>query len=106
MLEEITTLLGLHVYTNYGVYVGPITNLIVDLKKHNINSLFIEMSNENLVENGRSITIPYRWVQNVGDIVLLKYFPEHVELSDEQRRMFELEMEQLAAMPTEEMMQQ
>jgi hypothetical protein len=43
------------------------------------------------VEDSRSITIPYRWVQNVGDIVLLKHFPEHIELSDEQRRMFEVE---------------
>ncbi len=91
MLEEITSMLGLHIYTNYGVFVGVINNVILDLKKHRAQSLYVEQTNPTLVEDSRSITIPYRWVQNVGDIVLLKHFPEHIELSDEQRRMFELE---------------
>jgi sporulation protein YlmC with PRC-barrel domain len=91
MLEEITSMLGLHIYTNYGVFVGVINNVIVDLKKHRAQSLYVEQTNPTLVEDSRSITIPYRWVQNVGDIVLLKHFPEHIELSDEQRRMFEIE---------------
>ena len=91
MLEEVTSMLGLQIYTNYGVFVGVINNVIVDLKKHRAQSLYVEQTNPTLVEDSRSITIPYRWVQNVGDIVLLKHFPEHIELSDEQRRMFELE---------------
>ena len=95
MLEEITSLLGLQIYTQYGVFVGVINNVIVDIGKHRAHSLYIEQTNPTLVEDSRSITIPYRWVQNVGDIVLLRHFPEHVELSDEQRRMFELETQRL-----------
>jgi sporulation protein YlmC with PRC-barrel domain len=104
MLEEITSLLGLQIYTNYGVFVGVINNIIVDLKKHRANSLYVEETNPTLVEDSRSITIPYRWVQNVGDIVLLRHFPEHIELSEEQRRMFELEAQQMMEMapPPEE----
>ena len=103
MLEEITSLLGLHIYTNYGVFIGVINNVILDLKKHRAHSLYVEETNPALVEDSRSITIPFRWVQNVGDIVLLRYFPEHVELSEEQRRMFELEVQRMAGM--EEMVQ-
>ena len=94
MLEEVTSLLGLQIYTNYGVFVGIINNVIVDLKKHKAHSLYVEETNPSVVEDSRSITIPFRWVQNVGDIVLLRHFPEHIELSDEQRRMFELEDQQ------------
>lgn len=103
MLEEITSMLGLHIYTNYGVFVGVINNVIVDLKKHKAHSLYVEQTNPTLVEDSRSVTIPYRWVQNVGDIVLLKHFPEHIELSDEQRRMFEIEaMQIMEEMPAPE----
>ena len=103
MLEEITSMLGLHIYTNYGVFVGVINNIIVDLKKHKAHSLYVEQTNPTLVEDSRSVTIPYRWVQNVGDIVLLKHFPEHIELSDEQRRLFELEaMQMVEEMPAPE----
>ena len=101
MLEEVTSLLGLQIYTNYGVFVGVINNIIIDLKKHKAHSLYVEETNPAVVEDSRSITIPFRWVQNVGDIVLLRHFPEHVELSDEQRRLFELEDQK--RMYTEEM---
>jgi sporulation protein YlmC with PRC-barrel domain len=98
MLEEVTSLLGLQIYTNYGVFVGVINNIIIDVKTHKAQSLYVEETNPTLIEESRSITIPFRWVQNVGDIVLLRYFPEHIELSDEQRRMFELDAERFAAM--------
>jgi sporulation protein YlmC with PRC-barrel domain len=92
MLEEVTSLLGLQIYTNYGVFVGVVNNIIVDIKKHKADSFFVEETNPALVEASRSITIPYRWVQHVGDIILLKHFPEHVDLSDEERRRMEMEV--------------
>ncbi len=91
MLEEVTSLIGLQIYTNYGVFVGMVRNVIIDIKTHKAESFFVEETNSNLVEASRSITIPYRWVQYVGDIILLKYFPERVDLTDEQRRQMELE---------------
>jgi sporulation protein YlmC with PRC-barrel domain len=94
MLEEYTSLLGLQIYTNYGVFVGVVNNIILDVKKHRADSFFVEETNPSLVEASRSITVPYRWVQYVGDIILLKHFPEHVELSDEERRRLEQEQMQ------------
>lgn len=91
MLEEVTSLLGLQIYTHFGVFVGMVNNVIVDVKKHRAESIFVEETNPSLVEASRSITIPYRWVQNVGDIIILKHFPEHVELTEEQRRLLEQE---------------
>jgi len=96
MLEEVTSLLGLQIYTNYGVFIGVINNIILDISKHRVQSLYVEETNPTLVEDSRSITIPYRWVQYVGDIVLLRHFPEHVELTEDQRRIFELEAQRLS----------
>ena len=103
MLEEVTSLLGLQIYTNFGVFVGVVNNVIVDIKKHRAESIYIDETNPALVESSRSITIPYRWVQNVGDIILLKHFPEHVEMTDEQRRIMEMEV---AMPPMEEVTEQ
>ncbi len=91
MLEEVTSLLGLQIYTNYGVFIGVVNNIIVDIKKHRAESFFVQETNPTIVEASRSITIPYRWVQHVGDIILLKHFPERVEMSDEERRLWEIE---------------
>lgn len=94
MLEEVTSLLGLQIYTNYGVFVGVVNNVIVDIKKHKADSFYVEETNPSIVEASRSITIPYRWVQHVGDIILLKHFPERVELTDEERHRIEMEQMQ------------
>jgi len=102
MLEEVTSLIGLQIYTNFGVFVGVVSNVIVDIKKHTADSFFVEETNPTLVEASRSITVPYRWVQHVGDIILLKHFPEHVELSEEERRRFEQEQLQYSMQEPQE----
>lgn len=75
MLEEATTLNDLEVFTPWGVKIGDVTNLEIDSESMEIENIFIEETNDRLVENGESILIPYRWVQAVGDIVILKHFP-------------------------------
>jgi sporulation protein YlmC with PRC-barrel domain len=85
MLEEGTTLIGLQIYTNRGVFVGVVNNIIANLSNYKIDGLYVEATNPALVEASQPVTIPFRWVQNVGDIIVLKHFPTHVELSDRQR---------------------
>jgi sporulation protein YlmC with PRC-barrel domain len=78
MLEEASEIENLEVFTPWGVSVGLITSLEVDAESGEISSLFLEETNEKMVENGESILIPFRWIQAVGDIVLLRYFPEDI----------------------------
>jgi len=80
MFEEISEIIGLEVYTNTGILVGNVDNLVVDVDGCNIDGIFIAETNPLLVEDSKSVTIPYRWVRAVGDIVILKYFPKRVEL--------------------------
>jgi sporulation protein YlmC with PRC-barrel domain len=75
MLEEATSLNDLEVFTPWGVKIGDVTNLEIDSESMEIENIFIEETNDRLVTNGESILIPYRWVQAVGDIIILKHFP-------------------------------
>jgi sporulation protein YlmC with PRC-barrel domain len=50
----------------------------LDVTNDKIDGLFIGETNPQLVEGSRKVNVPYRWVQAVGDIVLLKYFPAKV----------------------------
>jgi sporulation protein YlmC with PRC-barrel domain len=80
VLEEISELIGLQVYTNQGVFLGNVNNLVVDVEKGAIDGLFVQETNPLLVEGSRAVSVPYRWIQSVGDIVVLRYFPKRVSL--------------------------
>ena len=91
MIEEITTLMNLQVYTNKGAFLGVVDNIEMDFERSAIGSLFIETPNPTLVEGSKSCLVPFRWVQSVGDIVILRYFPGRIELSAEERQMIMFE---------------
>jgi sporulation protein YlmC with PRC-barrel domain len=79
-LEEISEIIGLQVYTNNGVFLGNVNNLVVDVEIGAVDGLFVGETNPLLVEGGRAVSVPYRWIQSVGDIVILRYFPKRVSL--------------------------
>ena len=78
VLEEVSELIGVQVYTNKGVFLGNVNNLIVDIDSCRVDGLFITDTNPLLVEDSRNIAVPFRWVQSVGDIILLRFFPKRV----------------------------
>ncbi len=80
MLEEISELVGLQVYTHEGIFLGNVNNLVVDIDDSRVEGLFIGDTNPLLVEGSRAVSVPYRWIQSVGDIVILRYFPRRVSL--------------------------
>lgn len=78
LLEEVSELIGVQVYTNKGVFLGNVNNLIVDIDGCRLDGLFITDTNPLLVEDSRNIAVPFRWVSSVGDIILLRFFPKRV----------------------------
>jgi sporulation protein YlmC with PRC-barrel domain len=98
MLEEATTLIGLQIYTNHGVFVGVVNNIVANLNNYKLDGLYVEATNPALVEASRPVTIPFRWVQNVGDIIILRHFPKHVDLTEQERMQLMFEQGQYAEM--------
>lgn len=73
MIGEISTLLGLKVYTDEGRYVGVVKDLVLDIENRQIKSLAISDFNRTLINSrAKGILIPYRLVKAVGDIVIVK----------------------------------
>jgi sporulation protein YlmC with PRC-barrel domain len=79
MAREIDAFNGLRVYTNKGTYVGKVDNVALNLSNKRIRGLLLTGTNPNIIEGGRSILVPYRWVSAIGDIILLSFFPEKVK---------------------------
>ena len=78
MLEEVSEMIGLQVYTNGGIFLGNVGNVIVDVAGSTIDGLFVTDTNPLLVEDSKSVAVPYRWIQSIGDFVILGYFPKRV----------------------------
>jgi sporulation protein YlmC with PRC-barrel domain len=73
MHAEITSLLGLEVYTQKGVFVGKVDDAVLDPEQGVVSGLALGSVNKNLFDQkGKGIVIPYRWVTAVGDIILMK----------------------------------
>jgi sporulation protein YlmC with PRC-barrel domain len=88
--EEITTLVGREVYTKNGVFVGEVEDLRLDLDVEQVTGLALHQLNDELfgpdVESSRGVILPYRWVQAVGDVVIINDVVErlHQEPEDEE----------------------
>ncbi len=76
--DEVTSFLKLPVYTREGTYVGNVQNIFIDMDKKCISSLLVTNTNPSVVEGTVDVAVPYRWVNSIGDIVILSYFPDKV----------------------------
>jgi sporulation protein YlmC with PRC-barrel domain len=85
--EEITALVGREVYTNNGVFVGEVEDLRLDLDVQQVTGLALHQLNTELfgpeVESSRGVILPYRWVQAVGDIVIINDVVERLRTEAE-----------------------
>jgi sporulation protein YlmC with PRC-barrel domain len=83
MLEEISELIGLQVYTSKGIYLGNVNNIIIDISGAKVEGMFISETNPLLVEDSKNVSVPFRWIQSIGDIVILRFFPGRVAIKME-----------------------
>jgi len=86
MLVEATSLYDKEVYTQKGLYLGRVFEVLVDTNKNSIYELILGETNPTIVDDSRSIGIPYRWVQTVSEIVVLKYFPGKIHVKPKPAR--------------------
>lgn len=83
MLTEITELYGRPVYNPQGILIGEISDIILDTDREDIYGLYLERANTGIVENGSAISIPFRWIQAIGEIIILRKFPQTVKAPEE-----------------------
>jgi sporulation protein YlmC with PRC-barrel domain len=85
--QEITTLVGREVYTKNGVFVGEVEDLRLDLEARSVTGLALHQLNSELfgpdAAASRGVIVPYRWVQAVGDIVIINDVVERLRGEEE-----------------------
>ncbi len=86
--QEITTLVGREVYSNNGVFVGEVEDIRLDLDREAVTGLALHQLNGELfdaeVRSSRGVIIPYRWVQAVGDVVIVNDIVERLKQAEEE----------------------
>ena len=83
MLTEITNLQRLEVITDKGLSLGYVEDVIVDLETGEVYELLVSETNEELVEDGVPVGVPYRWVQSISRVILLKHFPGRIKRKEQ-----------------------
>jgi Uncharacterized conserved protein len=76
MDEKISKIKGLEIYTPKGIFVGIVDEVILNIPQRRVEGLFVSDANPYLADETVSISIPFRWVQSIGDVIILNRFPE------------------------------
>jgi len=81
--QEITNLVGREVYTNAGVFLGEVEDLRLNLDSEQVTGLAMHELNRELfadeMATAQGVIVPYRWVQAVGDIVIVSDIVERIQ---------------------------
>ncbi|HOX34140.1 MAG TPA: PRC-barrel domain-containing protein [Methanoregulaceae archaeon] len=77
MQTQITELFGLLIYTDKGMFVGEVEDVIIDVDNKKIDSIVVGKVNDQLVDlkNFKGLKIPYRIISAIDDIVLIRHLP-------------------------------
>jgi len=75
MLENINNIKGLEIYTPQGIFVGVADEVIMNIPEMSVTGIFVADANPVLVDENVSINIPFRWIQSIGDVIILNRFP-------------------------------
>jgi Uncharacterized conserved protein len=76
MNENIGKIKNLEIYTPGGIFVGIVDEIILNIPEMRVEGLFVADANPYLVDETVSISIPFRWVQSIGDVIILNRFPD------------------------------
>ena len=76
-VKNISEMMGKDVFTNKGVFCGKVADIEIDLNKYRVKALVVEASRGSflakIVGGRKGVIIPYRLVDNVGDVVIIKH---------------------------------
>ncbi len=77
METQITELFGLQIYTDKGMFVGEVDDVVIDVDQKKIEAIVVGKVNEELFElkNFKGLKIPYRIISAIDDIVLIRHLP-------------------------------
>jgi sporulation protein YlmC with PRC-barrel domain len=80
MHAEITSLLGLDVYTQKGVFVGRVDDIVLNPEQGEVSGLALGDLNRDLFDQkSKGVIIPYRWITAIGDIIIMRHLTKNAK---------------------------
>ena len=73
---SLSGLKGMDVYLPDGRFLGVIHETVIDGGEMKATHLFVTNTPSELVEGSVNLTLPWRWVRSIGEIVILRWFPK------------------------------
>jgi sporulation protein YlmC with PRC-barrel domain len=81
MHAEITSLLGLEVYTQKAVFVGRVDDIVLNPEQGEVSGLALGDLNKDLFDQkSKGIIIPYRWITAIGDIIIMRHLTRNAKV--------------------------
>lgn len=77
MKDQITNLIGLKIYSENGMFIGEVEDLVLDIDSKRMDAIAAGKLNPELVEikTHKGIKIPYRLVKSISDVVVIRHIP-------------------------------
>jgi sporulation protein YlmC with PRC-barrel domain len=77
METQITELFGLQIYTDKGMFIGEVEDVVIDVDGKKIEAVVVGKVNDQLFElkNFKGLKIPYRIISAIDDIVIIRHLP-------------------------------
>lgn len=73
---SVSQIIGKDIYLPDGRLLGFVGETVIDGKDLCATHIFVSGTPDELVEKGVHLTIPWRWVRSIGDVVILRWFPK------------------------------
>ncbi len=77
METQITELFGLQIYTDKGMFIGEVEDVVLDVDSKKMEALVVGKVNDQLFElkSFKGLKIPNRIISAIDDIVLIRHLP-------------------------------
>ncbi len=85
MQAEVSTLFGLNVYTDKGIYIGRVNDVVLEVNERKVSGLAVTKLNPDVFDtaSNKGVVVPYRWVTAVGDVVLIRHVKDQFKKPEE-----------------------
>ena len=77
MKNQITDLIGLKIYSENGMFIGEVDDIILDIDSKRIDALAAGKLNPEVIEikSHKGVKVPYRLVKSISDVIVIRHIP-------------------------------
>ena len=75
-MVDVTGLVGMTVVLPNGLHLGEVYDIVVDTDHWGCTHLYVRDADPRISEESIPVAIPWRWVKAIGDVLLLRWFPD------------------------------